>query len=641
MGTPVESGVSYSHPSYPGSGYRPLPNLTPLLPVSPNPVPGTQPVIPAPVVATPPPRVYFTREAVDTTKMVTLKQISDDGAGGFATLDGGTINYTTGAVHFKPVDTYVYRTYHGSRNPDGSGEIGNWTEATDTDAWADGSLIRVWFRPDSVTPTARSENLTAQRIVINLNPYSGDAVMPGSVMFKIGAAVFVDRLGILYRDPSVTTGSGIAAGTIDYAAGIATVTDWAEGDATFELLSLLTVRGNWDDTGAEFRTPAAPIKPEALSITAVAIDGTQISGAADANGDITGALVRGAIDYEVGTAWLEFGAMGNDPDYVGDPPIPQVWLPRAVDPASIRYNAVAYSYLPLDAGIIGIDPVRLPPDGRVPIFRAGQVAIIMHTDTTAPATIANGGSIDCGRTRLAWVRVLDAAGDTISTGYTLDRATGIVTVPDITGMAMPISVQHTVADLRLLTDVQINGDIKLARPLSHAFPANETLISSCLVHGDRRARVSGVWDQASWDSTWTDAAVGPQATATLDTIAHPIVVTNEGAETERWLLRWTSTTNVELIGQTRGLVYSGPYTNDIAPINPRTREPDGSGGVPYLSIPLAANGGGWSAGNVVRINTVGAIADIWIARSIQQSDEPLDDGADGCEIYALGNIDRP
>ena len=60
-----------------------------------------------------------------------------------------------------------------------------------------------------------------------------------------------------------------------------------------------------------------------------------------------------------------------------------------------------------------------------------------------------------------------------------------------------------------------------------------------------------------------------------------------------------------------------------------------------MVIPGAANGGGWSAGNVVRINTVGAIADFWMARSIQQSEPPAGDGADGCELYALGNIDRP
>lgn len=126
----------------------------------------------------------------------------------------------------------------------------------------------------------------------------------------------------------------------------------------------------------------------------------------------------------------------------------------------------------------------------------------------------------------------------------------------------------------------------------------------------------------------------------MDFISHPIIVTNAGAETERWVLRFTSQTNVELIGETRGLVFSGAFNADIAPINPRTKV-DGVGGVPYLVIPVAANGGGWSAGNIVRINTVGAIAPIWIARSIMQSDEPVGDGEDGCEIYSLGNVDRP
>jgi hypothetical protein len=267
--------------------------------------------------------------------------------------------------------------------------------------------------------------------------------------------------------------------------------------------------------------------------------------------------------------------------------------------------------------------------------------MIMHTAETAPATVANGGTVDCGRTRIGWIRVLDANGATVTSGYSLDRATGIVTFDDVTGITMPVTVRHTVGDLRQITDAQITGQLTFARPLSHDYPANESIVASCLIHGDRRARVSAVWDQATWTGTWSDTLTGSEATATLDTIAHPITVTNEGAETERWLLRWTSTTNVELIGERRGLVFSGPFTADIAPINPRTRNPDGTGGVPYLHIPLAANGGGWSAGNVVRINTVGALADIWIARSIQQSDEPLGDGEDGVELYALGNIDRP
>ncbi len=473
-------------------------------------------------------------------------------------------------------------------------------------------------------------------VTLRLRTTIADTLVANSLKFTTLGKTYEDRNGTLYADIDSGTGSGTPAGTIDYSTGRATITFWTAGSSSAVTVdSCLTRFGDWLAIDASFRTPFAPIKPEALSIVATSITGEALQGSADADGIISGPKMRGAVNYEFGTATVEFGTLAGE-----------VWTPLEVIPDTIRYNAVAYSYLPLDADILGIDPVRLPSDGRVPIYRPGDVVMVMHTAETAPATVTNGGTIDCGRTRIGWIRVIDATGASITSGYTLDRATGIVTFTDVSGMTMPVKVRHTVGDLRQITDAQISGQLTLARPLSHTYPANESIVASCLIHGDRRARVSAVWDQATWDGTWSDSLVGSEATATLDVIAHPITVTNEGAETERWLLRWTSTTNVELIGERRGLVYSGPFTADIAPINPRTRiwdEPTETwtGGVPYLTIPVAANGGGWSAGNVVRINTVGALADIWIARSIQQSDEPLGDGADGVEIYALGNIDRP
>lgn len=472
--------------------------------------------------------------------------------------------------------------------------------------------------------------LTTVGVRLDLLGAAEGAIVPNSVQFSWASKTYEDRNGTLYTDIDPGTGSGTPAGTIDYDKGVAAVTLWGSGSATPTVTACLVRYGQWSATDANFRATLSPIKPEALSINATLLDGTAISGSADANGVITGTQMRGEVNYEMGTAWVEFGA-----DNAG------TWTPVEVIPDTIRYNAVAYSYLPLDANILGIDPVRLPADGRVPIYRPGDLALVMHTAETAPQTVTSGGVITCGRARLAWVRVLDADGDTVAANYTLDRELGTVTITDATGITMPITIRHTVADLRQITDAQITGELTLARPLTHSYPADESIVASCLIHGDRRARVSAVWDQATWNGTWSDSLVGSEATATLDVIAHPIEVTNEGAETERWLLRWTSTTNVELIGQRRGLVFSGPFTADIAPINPRTRNQDGTGGAPYLRIPLAANGGGWSTGNVVRINTVGALADIWIARSIQQSDAPSGDGADGVEIYALGNVDRP
>lgn len=485
------------------------------------------------------------------------------------------------------------------------------------------------YDPNAVTGELVA--LSTAGLDLDLTTTVGDAVVASSVMLSLAGGLYVDRGGVLYKDPAVGTGSGLVAGSVDYATGRAKLTTWADNtELGLQVLSCLTQYGDFTAVEASFRAAVAPLKPTSVSITATAADGTQITATSDADGNIAGALVRGEVNYAFGTAWVEFGEL-----------VTGVWTPRDVIPASIRYNAVGYTYLPLNADILGIDPVRLPSDGRVPIYRPGDVVMVMNVAETAPATVANGGTIDCGRTRIAWVRVIDANGATVTTGYTLDRDSGIVTFTDVAGIAMPVTVRHTVGDLRQITDAQISGLLKLARPLTHTYPVEGTIVASCLIHGDRRARVSAVWDQATWDGAWVDSIVGSNATATLDTIAHPITVTNEGAETERWLLRWTNTTNVELIGEKRGLVYSGAFTANIAPINPRTRNPDGSGGVPYLTIPVAANGGGWSAGNVVRINTVGALADMWLARSIQQSDMPAGDGADGCEIYALGNIDRP
>lgn len=549
----------------------------------------------------------------------------------------GTIDYATGAVTITTT-TATVRWWRWQQAAVGG--LWQWVQTNQAsvplhvlwDTAVAGSTTVTVPGSSSISVPADS----APRVRVELDP-AAPTLIPGSLELAWGGKTYLDRAGKLYTDITPSNPGGIEAGTVNYATLDARIT-WAPPGATGAptIISALGRFGDWTAHEAVFRTEAAPIKPQSLSITATTSGANfgaseQISGTSDADGVISGTYMLGRINYEMGVARVQFGAHAAG----------EITTPRPVEADSVRYNAVSYRYLPLDADILGIDAVRLPADGRVPIYRPGDLALVMHTAETAPQTVTSGGVINCGRARLAWVRVLDAAGGTVTANYSLDRELGTVTITDATGITMPITVRHTVADLRQITDAQITGELTLARPLTHSYPADESIVASCLIHGDRRARVSAVWDQQTWDGTWSDARVGSEAIATLDTIAHPVQVTNEGAETERWLLRWTATTTVELIGQRRGLVYSGSFTADIAPINPRTRNPDGSGGVPYLRIPVAANGGGWSTGNVVRINTVGALADIWIARSIQQSDAPSGDGADGVEIYALGNVDRP
>lgn len=633
----------------------------------------------------------------------------DNGAGDIVD-DSGNVNYSTGECTMQLLpdvteNVWAYDTgvgYYWTATQ-GAGSV--------THQFSTGT-VTVRYTPAGASPTVVADEIAMPDLRFKILPRLYDEfVTPGSVIFRWNGETYVDRNGVLYRDISPVTGSGTPAGTISYFDGMVTLTDYVSGTGAVTVDALLARFGDWVCTDANFRTALAPIKPEALSIIAVTEDGVQITGTADEDGLITGTAMAGSCNYNFGTAEIQFGA--------GNP-----WVERRVDPSSIRYSAVAYKYLPLDAEILGINAVRLPSDGRVPIYRPGGIVLVMNTDDAAPVTISNGQSISAGRTRLAWVRLLDNTGATVSGElYTLDRENGTITVPDVGGLDQPLTLRHTVADLRMITDAQISGQLTLSRVLTHNYPADGTsLVASCLIQGDRRARVSLTWDQSSWDGTWKDYLVGSEATATLNFIDYPIIVTNEGCDTDRWVLRFTGTTTAELISEKRGVVWSGTYSAggaDIAPVNSRTRGPDGSthycnydteasgpfvegetlnfsksgvtstgvlktitdngpsgiiyfellsgatpttgttvtgatsgataltsgttyrNGMPYMTIPGAANGGGWSAGNVVRINTIGAIADFWMARSIQQSDEPPGEGTDGCEVYALGNIDRP
>ncbi|TCW36283.1 hypothetical protein [Marichromatium gracile] len=590
--------------------------------------------------------------------------INDDGEGGLVVATGqavgdpaepvtglpvGTIDYAAGLATLNiPIEVNYQHWAPAVLNPDGSiARAGYWY------TWRQSALPSPTNEVLGVAATgAPSSDLVADPIVLDLLDGGLDLdlthlhtsrIVPGSVRLSLGGMRYEDRgTGVLYD------GDGLRLGTLDYDTGIASLTWWSDGaNAPPTVTACLTRYGFWVATEASFRTRIAPLKPEALSITVTAEDGARLTASADADGNLVGDAVSGSVNYEFGTAAMAFGAMADDPEHPGS----QVWVPRRVDPTTLRYNAVAYSYLPLDADILGIDGTRLPADGRVPIYRPGDLVMILHAAETALSPSA-GVATAIGRTRLAWVRVTDATGAVIEGDrYQLDRASGQIMFPDLDGLTLPLTVRHTVGDLRQVTDAQISGWLALSRPLTHDYPAGETIVAGCLIIGDRRARVSATWDQASWSGAWADAPSGSAATATLNLIDHPIQVTNEGCDTDRWVLRCANAASDqwELISENRGLVWQGVYApggEDIAPINPRTRIDLGGGaystGAPYMTIPAAANGGGWSTGNVVRIDTVGAIAEFWVARSIQQSDEPADPAAaDGCEIHALGNIDRP
>ena len=607
-------------------------------------------------------RAAYTQESGTTSdnRVVVVHTVTDDAAGGFIG-DLGTVNYTGKTANLRVVrfdrSTTSYKADHEDAtgfeiaiDGGGSGAESTWkggtygTAAVGEEIFAGSSLV-ARYRVAPATPQARVMTFTPPAIAFDLCPYTSDAIVPGSVLFTWMGQSYSDFEGRIYRGRSGIS-AGIDSGALDYATGLAVMTDYVVGAGAFILQSLWTRRAPWKTASIFFRTQAAPIKPTGFVMTLLDTTGAAITATADLAGDITGAHLRGKFDYQTGWGELQFGDFVLDatltPEQksewwynaadVGAVEPDKIWRPWPVDPASLRYNSVAYFYLPLDADIIGLDPVRLPPDGRVPMYRVGTYVVVGHTGVVPAATYAAGQTIDCARTRLSRVYFVGADGNLIRTGYAPDLDAGTVEITDVTGWVQPVTVKHRIEQMARVADVQIDGTLKLTKQLSHAFPVG-TVVSSAVMAGNLRARALPVFDQQTWDGvTWSDITVGNQAPSTYNDGAFPIVVTNAGAMTERFALRvLTGGTDVEVIGEHVGNLGTFSRNTTIAPINPIA-------GAPYFTLAAAGWGAGWVPGNTLFLQTVGTYYPMAVIRAVQPSESIGTDYA--FELTERGDIDR-
>lgn len=502
-----------------------------------------------------------------------------------------------------------------------------------------GATVKVNYQAGG-TPTPRSpEVFETGAVKFDLTPRFSETIVPGSINFSTGGRRYFDRLGSLYNGLDVNTGAATLAGSINYQTGEVALSDWVPGQPnTIALNSLLTTSGDQVISLAAFRIPVAPVRSGSVQILATRQTGGTINATADSNGIISAEGIWGVVDYQSGIVSIEFGVWVVAADHTQDVWYDAanivddyIWMPQFAFAETIKYNAVAYTYLPLDADLLGLDPVRLPQDGRVPIFRTGGFAVLGNTGRIT-ATVTNAMVINCARVRLSRVRVVGADGVVINAGYSADLEAGLVTFEDVSGMVQPVTVEHRIEDMMQVSDVQINGQLAFTRRITHDYPVSGSYMSSALITGDLKARVSIFFDQTTWSNVWADALTGNPATATFNSILYPFVVTNKGAMTERWAIVFTNTTSFNVIGENVGVIGTGNTSEDCSPINPAT-------GSPYFSIPALGWGMGWSAGNVQRFNTVGALFPVWLARTIQQGPETVTE--DSFSVLIRGDVDRP
>jgi hypothetical protein len=514
-------------------------------------------------------------------------------------------------------------------------------EVSTTFGFPNGTAITFDYLAAGAAVTSTSESHTNPPLRIFLGNGVAGAAVPGSVRFTFRGRTYVDRSGTLVYGVSPTTNVGTLAGSFDYANNTAIVTDYAAGANTVTVHSLLTRPVDPGIGSLFFRTPGSPLREGSFTIRATTLEGVLLTATADINGKITGTQVRGQVDWDTGLVRVVFGtsvvAAGNEGEEWYDADMVDgsgnIWRPTMVDPATVFFGTVIYRAIPADPAIIGIDPVRLPVDGRVVGYQVGGVIIIHHTVAHSVASPVAGTTLDFGRTQVGMVEVFDSTGTPIlDTWYDVDLAAGTLEWADplnLSAYTLPAIVRERIEFATQCADVQITGEIGLQSPLPRDFPEG-SMVSAAIAYGDMQGRVTNIFDQATYSAgQWSDVLVGSPAAATYNDTVYPIAVTNESAIDERWAIRFTSGTGVDVIGETTGVVLQTTITGgDIAPINPVSGEP-------YFTIDEDGWGVGWASNNVLRFNTISASKPIWAARTTRQGE--ITEATDAVRIQAYGN----
>ena len=595
-----------------------------------------------------------------------IRVARDDGAGNLPIGGGtpGTVAYAAGQVDFLPDVTVQipeadYRVTRIGTSQESGGEKpvyrNTFTGYIYKPAGAffpydESGWVKVRYRTTGGDSSA-TDTVTLDQIEFDLTKGFSETIVPGSVRFLLAGAIYTDIAGQIYRDASPDTGAGTLAGTVDPVAGRVRVSAWTAGTNGVTLESLVTSMDVRPLEEVVFRAPTSPLKPGTLQLRFTALPGVAKSKTVDGTGRLEDADCLIRVDYPLGIVRARFGLWKNDADltpaeklepwYDPDARVDfagtlKIWKPKPVLAHSIVYNAVAQTMLPPDSALLGLNAARLPPDGKALIFNTGRLVLVHHTASIAQATLSPTQVIDCGRVRLYRAAIEDSAGKRLPAAqYTVDRILGTVTMSptlDLAGFAGPYAVIHTVADLARLVAVDINGLLALNKPLSHAYPADSARCSAVLPLGTLQARVSNLFAQSTWTGVWSDALIGSEPLAQYNDAQWPIVVSNLGAYTDRILVRFTSATDFQVIGENLGVIGVGTLNDDCAPVNNLT-------GQPYFTIRHQGWGAGWATGNCLRFNLIGANYPVDLIRAVQPS-EPTGQDPDHVELILVGNVDQ-
>lgn len=531
-----------------------------------------------------------------------------------------------------------------------SPQTSGYTAVTSTLKAFNAATVIVGYR-DTASSGSDSKTVTATNLNFDLTEGFDEQILAGSVRFRLGNDTFVDRGGTLYRNVDPANNSGIASGTVRYGTGAVELTSWTPNvDNTLLLRSLATTTDLPPINHISFRTPLIPVRPQSITVVVASLDHGNLTLTFDEFGKVETDYARGTVNYDTGFVDIYFYKKTKKTDNLWildepwyDPLLEYtdfgntVWIniPVWVDASSVRYNAIAYTYIPLDSEILGLSATRLPIDGRVPIFRMGGIGVISASKAFELPDSTAGKTYSLADQRISWLELEDSAGTKVPYSmYVVDYDYGKFTLNGdfaLNALVPPLTAKYRYQDMLLIRDVQINGQLTFTKPVTHNYDAENSIVGSALVINDMQARYTRKFVQPTWSNAWADEAVGGAISANYNDALYPIAVTNNGNIQERWALVFTDNTNFRCVGEYSGQIGTGSVNTDFAPINPVTS-------VPYFKVKKEGWGSGWASGNVLRFNTIAATYPVWVIRTVKQSEPTV--LSDQFQIMLRGDIDR-